>query len=359
MLKFLDKNIFWVIQLFGWGAMGLLTAFGGGQDRHFVDAILLFMSTLISGVITTSILRWYLKRYITLSKISLKKALKVLGAVLTASFLWLLLLFALGSISAYLIESWEIPKERRPSQGYESKIILYFLGFALMSVWTGLYFGIRMLRKFNAERIERLELRERVRQAQLNTLKGHINAQFMVETLKKIKKLMLTDVPTSRSMLTELSELLRYSLTKDNINRVALIDEIEMVENYVRLTSLDHREHLKASYKLPSEVDISAVEVPPMLIVTLVEFFIKQGDLRQLSNGKLDLDVTLENGYLVIYLKSNATSLASKENEFLRQKLEQRLALLYKNAPSMEEKHNDEGTSIQLYLPLDQPESNL
>ena len=88
-----------------------------------------------------------------------------------------------------------------------------------------------------------------LKQAQLNTLKGQINPHFMFNSLNNIRGLMLEDVERSREMLTKLSEMLRYSLTKASNNAIALSEELEMVENYIELSKIqfEDRPHYQES----------------------------------------------------------------------------------------------------------------
>ena len=49
---------------------------------------------------------------------------------------------------------------------------------------------------------------------------------------------MLEDVPRARNMLTSLSETLRYSLTKSNVDAIALEDELDMVRNFIAISKI-------------------------------------------------------------------------------------------------------------------------
>ena len=100
-----------------------------------------------------------------------------------------------------------------------------------MGAWLVTYLVIKLLLKLNRDRIERLELNTTLKQAQLNTLKGQINPHFMFNSLNNIRGLMLEDVEKSREMLTKLSEILRYSLTKNNVDSIPVHEELEVVEN--------------------------------------------------------------------------------------------------------------------------------
>ncbi|QCX01107.1 hypothetical protein FGM00_13645 [Aggregatimonas sangjinii] len=358
MLKFLKKNLFWIIQFVGWGALGLIPVFSGGPNQHPLLAISIFLATLLSGLITTSVLRWFLKRFVGMPEIRFRKIAMIFGAIMVSAVLWLLLLYIFGFISGYILQSLGLPEEPPSSKKLLAKLILFAVGFVMICVWTGLYFGIKIIRKYNAERIERLKLREEVKKAQLNTLKGHINVQFMIATLKKLKKLMLIEIPESRTLLTQLSELLRYSLTKNSVDRVALTDEIEMVENYVRLSFFDHPEKLKATYQLPEGSQLSSLDVPPMLIVTLTELFIKQIALSG-SSSKISFQIIVDDADLKVFLTSNIKTVTSTKSDFLKQKLEQRLYLLFGNSAELTEKHSENGSSIRLTFPIGLAKSNL
>ena len=91
----------------------------------------------------------------------------------------------------------------------------------------------------NTIKVNQLQLETNLKDAQLNTLKGQINPHFMFNSLNNIRGLMLEDVGKARNMLTSLSEMLRYALTKSGINSISLEDELDMVENYIEISKIN------------------------------------------------------------------------------------------------------------------------
>ena len=226
-----------------------------------------------------------------------------------------------------------------------------YLGhFIIIFGWTVLYFSIKGLRKLNSQRIARLQLRDNVKQAQLNTLKGHINPQFMFTTLNNIKGLMLEDVPQSREMLTKLSEMLRYSLTKNNVNAISLEDELEMVMHYIDLSKIQYGDRLSFSSKING--DSRSITIPPMLILNLIENATKNGVFQLQHGGGVQLSIMPSDGFLALSVTHSQNQLKNKSYDFEIQKIKQRLRLLFKENAIFRMETEEDHTVIRIVLPI-------
>ena len=190
---------------------------------------------MFAGIFSTSLLRAYLRRSLSFENFGLSQVLKIIGAVLVGSAIYGLLNYGLGY--AYAKFGPELSElEHDLFKVFDNVWILVINSTIIVGVWTVCYLAIKLLLRLNKNRLERLQLNSTLKQAQLNTLKGQINPHFMFNSLNNIRGLMLEDVEKSREMLTKLSEMLRYSLTKNDINAIALEEELEMVDNYIALS---------------------------------------------------------------------------------------------------------------------------
>src|SRR5690606_39358999 len=109
----------------------------------------------------------------------------------------------------------------------------------------------------------------------IDTLKGHVKTHSMFNSLNNIRGLKLEEVERSREMLTKLSEILRYSLTKNKLNDIPVEEELEMVDHYIDLSKIQFEDRLKFTKRV--DPDTLELDIPPMLIQLLVENAIKHG----------------------------------------------------------------------------------
>ena len=325
MVRFFVKHIFWVIQFFAWGLIGLIVLSQGDNHDHPLDKLFMVLTVFLSGLLATSLHRWFLRKWIGFGSFDFKKVFITIGLLLLSRLIYTGLFMGFAALSGYLLTAFEVPKAISKEKPNEfAKAIFFVIPFIILLGWTVLYFGIKTFVNYNNARIHRLKLREEVKKAQLNTLKGHVNAKFMARTLNCIKELMLVDVKKSRLMLTELSELLRYSLTKNTVDTVDLNEELEMVRIFIDLTNLDKPFTLFVDPN--KDESILYLGIPPMLLLNFVELCSKE---LWLGDKPSEMHITLENGMLFFEVEGGNQNISEKEGNLIRKSIEQRLWLLY------------------------------
>ncbi len=329
-----EKNqnaIFWVLQFLGWGFINCLSLF---IIKNASTDLMLF--SIIAGlficVSTTSILRWYLKRNISFESFDAKDFLKIV-----ASYLITCIVFAgmnLGFGFLYVKYGPGISKEEiEMFKAYDGFWLQAVNALFMIGAWLVTYFVIKLLLKLNRDRIERLELNTNLKQAQLNTLKGQINPHFMFNSLNNIRGLMLEDVEKSREMLTKLSEILRYSMTKNNINSIPVEEELEVVDNYIDLSKIQFEDRLE--FVKDIEESTLALEIPPMVIQLLVENAVKHGISNLKHGGKIILSIKKDAELLKIEVKNTGKlRIAHNTTQLGLKNIRQRLKLLYADKAS-------------------------
>ncbi|MGX1929864.1 sensor histidine kinase [Flagellimonas sp. 2504JD4-2] len=235
---------------------------------------------------------------------------------------------------------------------YDGVFIHILNSLFLIGAWTVTYLVIKLLLKLNRDRIERLELNTTLKQAQLNTLKGQINPHFMFNSLNNIRGLMLEDVEKSREMLTKLSEILRYSLTKNNVNSIPLEEELEIVDNYIDLSKIQFENRLE----FVKEVDENMLsqQIPPMIIQLLIENAAKHGISNLKKGGRIVLVTKEEGGLMKIQVRNTGKLKLQKNTTQLGLKnIRQRLKLLYADNASFNLHETDGEVVADIKIPLE------
>ena len=196
-------------------------------------------------------------------------------------------------------------------------------------IWLFIVLTIKFFYYIKDVKLKQMHLEANLKESQLNTLKGQINPHFMFNSLNNIRGLILEDTKKSREMITRLSEMLRYSLTKNDIDAIALEDELEMVDNYIAISKIQMEDRLQFDKNI--EVNPYGIKIPPMIIQMLVENATKHGIANLKNGGVINLNIKQEQKELFIEVSnSGKLSIDSNSTQLGLKNIKQRLELLYK-----------------------------
>ena len=345
-MKISNTILFWILQCIGWGIPVIINAsvkYGNDKlNNTYVTLETLLLIT--SGIIASTALRVYLKRNISFNKFNTKEWKHIIIGYITASILFSAFMFLAIPLSNVLNDA---PKPISTLAIISSVVNAFIFIF----FWLILYFSIKLTRQYRSNQIKNLQLEAELKDSELNTLKGQINPHFMFNSLNNIRGLMLEDVEKSRDMITRLSEMLRYSLTKNKVDTITLKEELDMVDNYIELSKIQFEDRLQFS----SQVDdnLLAVDIPPMIIQMLIENAIKHGISNLREGGNIQLSISEAQKQLQIKVSNSGTLTEnSTSTQVGLQNIKKRLALLYKNNASFNLKAENNTVIATIKLPL-------
>jgi hypothetical protein len=162
----------------------------------------------------------------------------------------------------------------------------WFNTFTLIT-WSSLYFFIKFWDEWNVERDRSEKARLLAQSAQLQMLRYQLNPHFLFNSLNSIRALVEEDRGKARDMITELAELLRYSLTSQKNGDVPLSTELEAIQHYFAIEEKRFEDNLKVTYDIdPLAEDFP---VPSFLLHPLVENAVKYG----MQTSKMPLEITI------------------------------------------------------------------
>ena len=222
---------------------------------------------------------------------------------------------------------------------------------AIFTIWLFVIVAIKAYRHINEVKMNQLQLESNLRDSQLNTLKGQINPHFMFNSLNNIRGLILEDAPRARDIITRLSEMLRYSLTKNGINTIPLKEELQTVDNYIEVSKIQFEDRLRFSIEVnPETINMG---IPPMVIQMLVENAVKHGIGKIKEGGEVRLKVNTIGNDLVIIVQNSGKLLISDDSTKLGlENIKQRLALLYGSKAYFTLEENSNFVEAKIIIPL-------
>jgi len=141
--------------------------------------------------------------------------------------------------------------------------------------WSLMYFGLKYYFNLQEEREKSHNLVLLAQQAQLQMLRYQINPHFLFNTLNSIKALIRRESALAETMITELSEFLRYTLRHNDKTIISLEEEIEIVKKYLLLEKIRYEKRLNYSF----DIDEKSLKVNVLcfLLQPFVENAIKHG----------------------------------------------------------------------------------
>jgi len=290
-----------------------------------VRIILILAESILCGIfayLCSFVISLYIDYKVDLSKNFLKIAWPIIGTFIGAQIFYNLLIWPILGYASLLIKG-EYIVANTTGKMYN---VAYFA--TLFIIWLFVFLTIKIYHQLKKVQLKQLQLESNLKESQLNTLKGQINPHFMFNSLNNIRGLMLEDVSKARQMLTILSETLRYSLTKSEVDSIALEDELEMVVNYVEISKIQFENRLA----FETDIDEAALnkQIPPMVIQMLVENAIKHGISNIKEGGTVRLSIKTGIDQLHIEVVNSGTFQKSENSTQLGLKnIKKRLELLY------------------------------
>ncbi len=342
------STIYWICQAAGWSAymvfvFAMLFIFAGLKDIT-TEIVLLQFVIGISSLMFSHFFRLFVKKRNWNSLKPKRLWPRAVLAVIILSFI----IQAFIHVVIYIIF---------PLENIYSFNFINFLGYTantllVMVIWASIYFIYQMVQNNRQNEIERLELKAALNEAELAILKNQINPHFLFNALNNIRSLILTDPDRARVMVTHISELLRYSIQFNASEKVSLGQEIEIVQDYLQLESIQFNDRLTYSF----EIEDSALEVkiPPMAIQLLVENAIKHGISQLSTGGEITVQAKMINEHLRIEVTNDGQLKKKSKREGVGLKnLVERMNILFGQFAELSlENSSEDKVTASLTIPL-------
>ncbi len=169
-------------------------------------------------------------------------------------------------------------------------------GAMMFAGWWCVYVLYHLFDRYNRLEIERLRVGAAVKEAELRALKAQVNPHFIFNSLNSLRALIDEDPARARQSVTQLANLLRYSLQSGQQESVPFEDELRVVNDYLSLEQVRHEERLRVRLDIAPETLV--LPVPPMLLQTLVENAVKYGISNRTEGGEIAIIARCEGGAL-------------------------------------------------------------
>jgi len=327
---------YWICQLTGWGIFTLAKLVAAIEVDEFP-----WLSTAVSlllihgaGLGATHALRGYMRRHAW----GKARIGKLVWRGLAASLILAVPLAAATSLSPVaLLQNPGLPQMFAPNVVPLMTFSLNLANWAFVFVvWLVIYFTAIGIREHQAAALRESQMARALQQAQLRLLKSQLNPHFLFNALNTVRSLIAEEPPKAQRAVTRLANTLRYTLGAGQHELVSFERELEMVSDFLELEKMRFEERLAVVWEVAA--DTGAIQIPVMLLQTVVENAIKHGIAELPAGGMLRIRADLADGILMLQVENPrplATSRPPSEGTGLRN-AEERLRLLFDSRASLE-----------------------
>ena len=239
--------------------------------------------------------------------------------------------------------------------GFPEPVIISVLQFWLLISALTLFLGILgSLYRFSIDWFNNLHIKKEIENIrlknELNAIKSRLNPHFLFNTLNNIDTLIQTNPPKASTVLSGLSDLLRYVVYETENEKIEIKKEMDVVKKYIDLEKIRLSNPDSVSFTCAMEHDFL---IPPMIFIPFIENGFKHCNLNEQA-CKLSISFLEKNNELVFRCVNpmNMQEHKSKEKGIGLKLITERLKLLYPNHHSLQisRQNNEFDVSLKINL---------
>ncbi|MFC2135487.1 sensor histidine kinase [Bacteroidota bacterium] len=215
--------------------------------------------------------------------------------------------------------------------------------------------SIRVFKNYYLQRLELQELKTENLQTELNLLKAQINPHFLFNTMNNLYGLAKRKDDRVEDGIAQLSHLLRYVIYDSDVEKINLTKEVNQIYRLIELHKLRFAKEDNVKIDFRTKGDINGVEIPPMLLIPLVENAFKHGiSLSKKSYVNIDLKIVNSE------LKFSVENIIQKKTKHINEEksglglsnVKRRLELIYPDNHELIVDDNGQIYNVELKLKL-------
>ncbi len=200
-------------------------------------------------------------------------------------------------------------------------------------VFSLLFFGI-IKHFFDYKKLKEAEQKLRIEKqaAELNYLKSQTNPHFLFNTLNNIYSLARDKSDQAPESILRLSKILRFMLYETGSAYIKIEQELKIINDYIGLEKLRYDDSLRINFT--HEIENMQQEIPPLLLIPLVENAFKHGVSETRKEPFIDMNLKVDRNqieFVVINSSEKRTVEMTGKEKIGLTNLRRQLELLYKD----------------------------
>jgi LytS/YehU family sensor histidine kinase len=224
----------------------------------------------------------------------------------------------------------------------------------ILFTWASLYFGVNAILDLESERANVVNALKLADTARLRALQSNLNPHFLFNALNGIATLVREqDSATASAMVDALGTFLRSTLLRVDTPELRVSEEIELIEQYLRIQRYRFGSRLHAVVEATREV--LGAFIPTLILQPLVENAVRYSVLPRDAGGSLWVSVRKELAVLVVSVEDDGSGLEGGTLDAFGMGLQNssdRLKALYGSAASLTIGNRTDGTGCAVVIRL-------
>lgn len=157
------------------------------------------------------------------------------------------------------------------------------------------------------------EVQKRLAETKMEALQSQMNPHFIFNAMNSIQNYIIDNNTDDALMyMGEFSKIIRQTLNNSSAQRIALSNEIEYLQSYIKLENMRFKNQVVFEFIIDEELDLFETEIPPMLIQPFIEnVFVHAFDSHSV-NPKLIVSFTQSDNYLFCKIIDNGKGMQSQ-----------------------------------------------
>lgn len=314
--------------------------------KHFPLPVLIsdaLISNILFGLL--GLLSWYPMRYIPFQKhtpVYSSLAHVVAGLLVLAT--WLVI--SVGLLNTMFSGEHEYIEFLNKSLAWRG-----MLGGLIYLVLILIYYLASSAQKLRERVRQEEQLKNLVRETELNMLKSQINPHFLFNSLNSIASLTMSSPTEARDMIIRLSDFLRYSLKHRENEFVPLNEELGRMEDYLAIEKVRFGEKLHYEFCIDKECE--KFPVPTMIFQALFENAIRHSVYESTEPVTVRFVCAPEDGVMKTSVINDydPTTPSRKGTGVGLQNVKQRIHLAYKGQGSVRWKGENGKFTVSILFP--------
>ncbi len=307
------------------------------QDCIIAGSIFNFLFALI-GIVT-----WYAVLY------SFPEKKGIVNLIINHITAAVLLVIALNFTSLFLIKiltSEHLYKVVADHIFWFNSIGVVYYAILVLIYYLIIYNQNLKDRKQNEDRLMAI-----IKETELNLLKSQINPHFLFNSLNSISSLTLTNPAKAQEMIIQLSDFLRYSISRHSNQMSTLKHELENIQRYLSIEKI--RFGSRFEYQTDITPECYNKTLPALILQPLYENAIKHGVHESAETITLHTMATVENNFLAITISNNfdPDTPAKKGSGIGLKNIHERLRLTYHSEGLIQIKKTNNNFEVKLRIP--------
>lgn len=201
---------------------------------------------------------------------------------------------------------------------------------------------------------EVLDLKNSVREGELQFLRSQINPHFLFNNLNNLYSHAIEQSPKTPEIILELSSVLRYILYDCKVKYVSLSKEIEQLKSYINLSRLQIEGRGEVDFSAKNL--LSGYRIAPLILMVFVENAFKHSSSSQTKDISIDIHLKVNEKGMLNFTCTNTYGTETNTQNLSKgiglENVKKRLLLLYPESHELDISKTEELFKVILDIDL-------